>query len=474
MSYRDQFFTVDKEFAQQELPCVSGTVPDWLQGTLVRNGPGSFAAGRSPLQHWFDGLAMLHGFAFNQGRVTYTNKFLQSPAYIDGKKHGRNNYKMFYTEADYSPLRAFIEWFRSPRVGNNTAVSVVQLGERYFAMTETSGLTAFDLGTLDTIETTSLTEGYDNIHGMLATPHPHYDFARRELININISLGKDSEYRYYAADAVTYKPRLISSVKVDFPGYIHGFGLSENYIIHFEFPLVVFPLRMRFGNVPYIKCYKWKPERGTNIRLINRETGKVDNCINTDPAFAFHFANCYEEEGAVIVDVAVSDDATVIEETAVANLSSDKDRPLSVNTSLYRYRIPLSGQSVERTEISSQYLEMPTIDYRQRNTNAYRYVYGVGLNDNYNNDFNNQLIKLDTNSGKHREWFLQDYYPSEPIFVPSPDRKEEDEGVLLSVVSTFGENKSFLLICNAGDLSEIGRLEMPHNTPMGFHGQFLR
>lgn len=473
MSYRNQFFNVEKELQHVELTCESGVVPKWINGTFVRNGPGAFSMGQSHIQHWFDGYGMLQGFRFDNGNVYFTNQFLQSRAYTEGQQRGRNEFKMFYTEADFDPLRAFIEWFRFPRIGNNTAVSVMQLGDRYYAMTETSGLLEFDIETLHTIGPTSLTEGHKNIHGMLSTPHPHYDPVRNELININIHLAKNSEYRYFAVDAKTGNSRLISSVKVAFPGYLHAFGLTENYIVHFEFPLVVFPLRMRFGNVPYIRCYKWQPERGTNILLINRHTGKVDNKINTDPLFAFHFANCFEEEGCVVADVPVSADPSVIQETTVASMSTEKERPLSVNNALTRFRIPTSGSNLHKAELSGQYIEMPVIDYQQRNTKPYRFVYGVGLNDDHSNDFNNQLIKIDTQTGKHQQWFLNEFYPSEPIFIPSPTRSAEDEGVLLSLVSNFGDNNPFLLIANAEDLSEIARLPIPIKTPMGIHGQFF-
>jgi len=43
-----------------------------------------------------------------------------------------------------------------------------------------------------------------------------------------------------------------------------------------------------------------------------------------------------------------------------------------------------------------------------------------------------QLLNL-----KHLQaWYQKGFYPSEPVFVPSPDAAEEDDGVLLSVVLT--------------------------------------
>ena len=49
----------------------------------------------------------------------------------------------------------------------------------------------------------------------------------------------------------------------------------------------------------------------------------------------------------------------------------------------------------------------------------------------------------------------------------------EDDGVLLSVVFDSRSGRSFMLVLDAADLSEVARAEAPHHIPYGFHGQFL-
>lgn len=44
-----------------------GNVPSWLEGTLLRNGPGIFTVGSTSYEHWFDGMAIMHSFAFKDG-----------------------------------------------------------------------------------------------------------------------------------------------------------------------------------------------------------------------------------------------------------------------------------------------------------------------------------------------------------------------------------------------------------------------
>ena len=45
-----------------------GTIPPWLSGRLIRNGPGRFEVGDTKYGHLFDGLALIHSFTIDQGK----------------------------------------------------------------------------------------------------------------------------------------------------------------------------------------------------------------------------------------------------------------------------------------------------------------------------------------------------------------------------------------------------------------------
>lgn len=61
--------------------CISGEIPLWLKGSLLRNGPGSIKVGDEYFNHLFDSAALLHRFNIIDGHVTYQNKFLKSETY---------------------------------------------------------------------------------------------------------------------------------------------------------------------------------------------------------------------------------------------------------------------------------------------------------------------------------------------------------------------------------------------------------
>jgi len=41
---------------------IAGSIPQWLQGEVLRNGPGEFDLGETTFNHYFDGHALLHRF----------------------------------------------------------------------------------------------------------------------------------------------------------------------------------------------------------------------------------------------------------------------------------------------------------------------------------------------------------------------------------------------------------------------------
>ena len=64
------FADLEQEVAFESLP-VTGAMPTWPSGALVRTSrPSSTSV---TLNHWLDGLAMLHRFAFVEGKIAYAN-----------------------------------------------------------------------------------------------------------------------------------------------------------------------------------------------------------------------------------------------------------------------------------------------------------------------------------------------------------------------------------------------------------------
>ena len=121
--------------------------------------------------------------------------------------------------------------------------------------------------------------------------------------------------------------------------------------------------------------------------------------------------------------------------------------------------------------ISPTPIELPSLDYARMNTRSdHRFVYGVGLRGE--RGFYDQLVKIDLATRSTSTWHSPGCYPGEGVFVGRPGRRDEDDGVILSVVLDSTRGGSFLLVRDAGSFAELARAELPHPVLFGYHGQF--
>ncbi|HYM46094.1 MAG TPA: carotenoid oxygenase family protein [Solirubrobacteraceae bacterium] len=456
------FSTLEREVVVDELG-LSGELPRWLSGSLLRTGPAKFEVGEQRMRHWFDGLAMLHRFSIDGGRVSYGNRFLESRSYRAAREHGRIVYGEFATDPCRSLFKRVQTLFSKDALPDNANVNVTRLGERFIAMTETPLPVQFDARTLQSAGVPPY-----EAPGQLSTAHPHMDRTTGAMLNYAAKLSRRSSYRFFEVGPRATKPRVIASLEAKEPAYMHSFGLTERWFVLAEFPYVVNPLALALSGRPYIENYRWKPELGTRFTLVDRVGGKTTAGFQTDACFAFHHVNAYEDGGEVVVDLCAYPDPGVIEDLYLERLRAGK--PVAAAT-LTRFRLGLADRSVRSEQLADGDIELPRINYARCNERPYRYVWGNGSGAH---GWVEQILKVDTTDGVTLGWSEADCYPGEPVFVARPGAEDEDDGVLLSVVLDAHAGASFLLVLDAADLSELARAEAPHHIPFGFHGQFAR
>lgn len=462
------FTTLEDETIIAEL-ALQGELPRWLQGSLLRTGPAKFELSGQPVSHWFDGLAMLHRFTIADGRASYGSRFLESRAYRAAREQGRLVYGEFATDPCRSLFKR-VQTLFSPgdAFTDNANVNVARLGERFLAMTETPLPVEFDPHTLHAAGVRPF-----QAPGQLSTAHPHVDRASGSLLNYAAKLGPRSSYRFFEVPAASggagpSRPRVLASVPVSEPAYMHSFGLTERWFVLTEFPFVVNPLALALSGRPYIENYRWKPERGTRFTLVDRATGAVTAGLRTDACFGFHHVNAYDEGDQVIVDVCTVPDAGIVENLYLERLRGGCALPQS---QLTRFRLGVGDRSVVRERIGEHGIELPRINYGRCNGRPYRYAWG---NDLGPSGWFEKIVKVDVGDGSMQAFREDGCYPGEPVFVARPQAECEDDGVLLSVVLDARSETSFLLVLDARDLSELARAQVPHHIPFGFHGQFAR
>ncbi|RBI62137.1 beta-carotene 15,15'-monooxygenase [halophilic archaeon] len=454
------FHSITDEVAREL--SVDGTVPDWLSGSLVRNGPGAFELGGRSVDHWFDGLAMLHRYTFDDG-VTYRNRFLRTEAYAAARA---GEFDGGFATGE-TTLRQRLKSFVLDDPYDNANVIAERVGERYLALTETPRWVAFDPETLETRGHVR----YDGPEpsGRLACAHMNRDPATDEMVNFEVAFGPTSQYHVYAMSTPTERDH-VGSVSVEEPAYMHSFALTPNYVVLTEFPFVVDPMAfLRPGRQgPFVDNFEWKPGRGTRFLVLDRASGDLVAEPRTEPFFGFHHANAYEDGDELVLDLETVPDPSAIDSLYLDGLrSGDLD---ALGGRLERFRVDLGSSAVDRTELYRG-TALPTVS-PARWCREHRYVYAQGT-DLPVTEWPGSVVKIDAETGDAATFGDPDDHYSEPIFVPRPDGTREDDGVVLVVALDDDAERSDLVVLDGESLSELARARLPHAVPFDFHGRFF-
>jgi len=462
--YRLGFESLEREIHEPDLP-VKGDLPNWLSGTLIRNGPAQFEVGDQDYNHWFDGHAMLHAFRIGVGTVAYRNRFLETQSRTEALAEGEIVRSEFATDPCMSIFGRVMSVF-NPKPTDNASINVTRIDDAYVALTETPIPIAFDPETLATV---GVVDYEDDVDVPMATAHPLTEPDTGRTVTYLTEFGRQCRYHVAGIPPGSRSREVLATLEVDQPRYMHSFGMTERYVILAEWPLVVNPLDLLLRGEPFIENFAWEPERGTRFRILRKSDGAEVATCTADAAFAFHHVNAFERDGEIVCDVVTYPDASIIDDLSLDRLRSDEPTPGTGR--LRRYHLPLDGGSVSSTVQSDERLELPRIHEAAARAQSYQFVYGVG--ERGAGTFTDQLVKIDVTSGAAQVWREDGTYPGEPVFVPHPDGSAEDDGVVLSVVLDPAAERSFLLVLDAASFEERARAEVPHAIPFGFHGQFF-
>ncbi|TRY93272.1 hypothetical protein DNTS_021648 [Danionella cerebrum] len=501
---------------------VTGSIPPWLQGTLLRNGPGLFAVGNTSYNHWFDGMALIHSFTFKEGEVFYRSKFLKSETYKKNMAANRIVVSEFGTMVHPDPCKnifskAFTYLINAiPDFTDNGLINIIKYGDDYYASSEINYINQIDPWTLETLGR----KNYRNhIAINLATAHPHYD-EEGNTYNMGTAIMNLGRPKYVIfkvppnAAGKEKKSQVLENVEQIasipfksslYPSYFHSFGMTENYIIFVEqaFKLDILKLATAyFRDINWGSCLKFDYDDINLIHVIDKKTGKAVNTkYYTDPFVIFHHINAYEEDGHVVIDLITYKDSKLYDMFYIHNMNKgvqdfietnkdfarptsqrfvlplnvDKDTPQ--NTNLVKLQdttatamLREDGSVFCTPDTIFEGIEMPGINYKF-NAKKYRYFYGTRV------DWSphpNKLAKMDVVSRTHTIWTEEECYPSEPVFVASPNAVDEDDGIILSSVVSFNPQRPpFLLVLDAKSFKEIARATIDAKIHMDLHGLFI-
>ncbi|KAJ1365975.1 hypothetical protein KIN20_026477 [Parelaphostrongylus tenuis] len=309
MVYEKLFDNFTNSSEPQECEIV-GDVPTWLNGTLLRNGPGMFRIGDTKYRHWFDGMAYIQRYHFVNGKMSYSARYLESDDYKENMRAQRIVCTTFGTKMFPDPCKSIfyrmVSYFIPRDPLDNCNVAFVTASDGVYALTESPLLIRIDEDTLERQERLDIRE-YMSVSLHTYSAHFHSD-ADGNLYNIGSAFGKTSKYVL----AVTKHPRIIkdgthlrgmktAELLAEIPAsdswapsYYHSFGITENYFILFEGPLRINVKKLLFSTFAgwsFQNGLYWDNNAITNVLLYDRTRNSA--CDKKDNIGCFlHFPSC--------------------------------------------------------------------------------------------------------------------------------------------------------------------------------------
>lgn len=505
---------------------VQGEIPKWLKGCLIRIGSGLLQIGPDRFNHLFDGMALMHRFGFQDGKVTYQNRFLRSDTYKKNMKANRILVNEFGTRGVPDPCKTIFQRFSSlfseAEITDNDLVNIVLYTDEVYACSEMNAIWRIDPDTLESLQKVKLNK-FAPITGAIAHAHEDTDGT---VYNVGSTFGFNCSFvilKFPPKESKDSNPFQSSSVVCRIPGskylkisYHHSFAMTANFFVIVEQPLYLSLLRMnwaQFVSGAVSDAMHWDENSQARFHVVERSTGKLlDTVYVSKGFFVFHHINAYEEDNNLVIDMCCYEDGQILKTLYIKALEEIASKP-QPNTKLFssrakRYVLPLATGGKEQdtdknlvtlshseatayrqsdgsilcnpellTEPGEWSPELPRINYEKYNGKKYRYFYAMAQKTGASRT---HLIKVDTVNKTTVSWCEKGVLPSEPVFLAQPNQgqqEDEDAGVLLaSLLYRDDERKVSMLVLNARTMQEIGRATFitESSVPADFHGTFIQ
>lgn len=426
---------VRAELTHDDLPVV-GEVPRELNGRLLRIGPNPVTDPDPAHYHWFTGSGMVHGLSLAEGRVRwYRNRYVVSDGVADALGRPRLP----------GPRNGF---------GDGTAnTNIVDIGGRTYAIIEAGGL---PVELSEELESVAFSDFSGTLpHGFSA--HPKTDPATGEHHVMTYQPGLEA-IRYLR---IGREGKVVATAAIPAPHcpMIHDVAFTERFVVVLDLP-VTFNLSAFDTGLPFL----WDETRTPRVGLLPKD-GDVSalRWFETPSCYVFHFMNAYEEEGRVVVDFVRH--PKMFDRN---RLGPREGRPV-----LARWTLDLARGSLQETILSDRGQEFPRLNEARAGL-SYRYGYATTVSDD--GGPLGPLVKHDHRTGSSQTHdFGGGRIAQEPVFVPRPSARSEDDGWILAYLHDPDRDAAEVVILNADDFSgpAQARIPLPARVPYGFHGNWL-
>ncbi len=456
-------FALDLREDSYAIEEVAGEVPAYLRGTYYLNGPALFSRGGQKYRHWLDGDGMVCALRFDDGGVTFTNRFVHSTKFTDEQAAGRPLYRAFGTAFEDDRL------LRGVALQSPVNVSVYPAFGTLLAFGEQGLPWELDPVTLETRREYSFGDRLNPISPFSA--HANVDLDTGELYNFGISFSARRPcvqiYRFSPAGELVYRSR----VAIEAPCSVHDFGLSATYVTVYVAPYVLRMEQLMERGATLMDSLDWQPQQGSRMVVARRLDGAQVAQVPIGNAYSLHQINCFEEGGHLVADV-IELDRPVYDQYDVPQLFTDVRRAQAV-----RYVLDLEAERVveRRTLPYRAMCDFPAIDPRlaARHYDDF-WVLGISASEHAGRKFFDQLVHQRWSSEEAAIWQAPagHYLGGEPIFMADP--ADDRRGTVICQQFDAERQRGAFLLFDAHDVARgpVAELALRRPVHLAFHASF--
>ncbi len=441
---------------------LAGRLPPDLTGVLWRNGPAGHDRFGQRYTHWFDGDGMVHAVTFTEAGVSHRARML------DTRKRRYETQAGDRVVPAFGTVPAKIRPVTGPDDMNTANTSILAHAGRLMALWEG--------GSALTITPETLAAGRFVVWGakFAGTPfgaHPKVE-PDGTLWNIGCIPAPRPILVFYRIDR---DGRLVHANPVPIAplGMVHDFVVTAGHIVVMLAPFVIEPDRFAPDHVSYLDAHEWRPDLGTRVVVVNKDSLEVERYHDLPPGFHFHHGNGWEDtDGTIRLDLCQAPDPGFVTNDLRAVMCGARE--FGSTHPAYHHVVLRPGGRAEIERMAPGVAEFPVIDLRQTGS-RHRAVFALA-GDGAAGDWPlRRIVRFDPANGLLDGWsYPADHLPEEHVFVPRGDR--EGEGWLIGPFLDAGRGVTGLDVFDAMHLADgpVWQGLLPYPLPLGLHGTFVR
>lgn len=437
-----------------ELLDIEGRIPEGLQGTLYRIGPGRFDIAGAPYAHPFDGDGVITALRIADGAAFGAARTVRTPELAEEERAGRILY------GDAAPWLRRMKTTHGGKGKLTPNTSVLPWQGRLLALNEGGGPVEVSPADLSTLGATDL----DGVISGAFCAHPHRVASAGVTYNIGLEYGPTTDMHIYALPD-TGAARRIHTVRLPYAPLVHDFAATETHLVFFISPVRINIMRHMLQLGGFGELFDWRPREGTDVLVVPLAAPEEAVRFTVDPFFQWHFANAFHHGDEIVIDYVRFADLAPLKELR----SEDSSAPFR-DARCHRAFVDPTRKTFRSEPLSDNGCEFPRVHHAIEGRRHDTVWLARG-------DLQ-AIIGLRPDGGREEMFELPaGQSASEPVFVPRPGAKADDErdGHLMVLCHDEARDVGMIMLLDARDITAgpVARVWFKDYVTPAFHGHWV-